>query len=279
VKNAPFTKLASSNISDDPAGKPSGADISVCEIDSGVRVCPHSRKRCASLISPSFRFLPPKIFTNALLNDHEITTMIRDTEPHERSLFSVDPSAVNRNRSQNIAQSALAENGTYGRKSIFPTAQPVKQSAITRLLGSEMLQEIRLSSRNTARSRDSVNVEVLLRGAEKLCDVYAVPGAPEKIRALRNRHREVAASISLFEERVSRQQSLLDRRNKGLEADDDDSKENQHNDHLMSRIDDVTFTERDFQIEENEIRELEARKKALEERVSGMERDLGGLLS
>ena len=37
------------------------------------------------------RFPPPKIFTNALLQPHDITALIRDTEAHERALFSVPP--------------------------------------------------------------------------------------------------------------------------------------------------------------------------------------------
>ena len=36
-------------------------------------------------------FPPPKIFTNALLANHDITSLIRDTEAHERALFSVPP--------------------------------------------------------------------------------------------------------------------------------------------------------------------------------------------
>ncbi|KFY34136.1 hypothetical protein V495_08206, partial [Pseudogymnoascus sp. VKM F-4514 (FW-929)] len=39
----------------------------------------------------SLPFPPPKIFTNALLASHDITALIRDTEPHERALFSVPP--------------------------------------------------------------------------------------------------------------------------------------------------------------------------------------------
>jgi hypothetical protein len=153
----------------------------------------------------------------------------------------------------------------------------MKQSAITRLLGNEMLSEIRRSSSNNARARDGVNVEVLLRGAEKLCEVYAVADAPEKIQALRNRHLEVAASISALETRVSKQQSLLDRRNKGLECDEV-SNEEEFQFESTPNEETTTFTEQDFLLEEEQIRELETKKKALESRVSGMERDLGGLL-
>lgn len=140
-----------------------------------------------------------------------------------------------------------------------------------------MLQEIRQSSGNTTQPRDGVNIEVLLRGAEKLCDVYTIAGATEKIHALRRRHGEVAASISSLEDKVARQQSLLDRRNKGLDSEEEAGEDDVAGG-FMANETPVAFTEEDFQIEEDEIRELEAKKKALEDRVSGMERDLGGLL-
>lgn len=40
----------------------------------------------------------------------------------------------------------------------------------------------------------------------------------------------------------------------------------------------VDITDEDIERELEEIRELELRKRALEDRVNGMERDLGGLL-
>ncbi|OAP58549.1 hypothetical protein AYL99_07639 [Fonsecaea erecta] len=220
-------------------------------------------------------FPPPKIFTNALLNNQEITTLIRDTEPHERALFSIDPNAISRNRPQNGFRSADNKNGLQGRKSGVSFAHPMKQSAVSALLGKEMLQEIRQSS--SGRSREGVNVEVLLRGAERLCEVYTVAGATERIRALRNRHRDVASSIAMLEDKVSRQQSLLDRTNQALNSqegrDENDLEQDRINHNAI-----LGLVDEDFQVEEEEIRELEARKKALEERVSGMERDLGGLL-
>lgn len=216
------------------------------------------------------RFPPPKIFTNALLNDHEITTLIRDTEPHERALFTLDQSAVHQRRQQGSSRpGAISQAG----KTTPPGSHPVKQSAVRRLLGNDMLQEIRQSTNR----HGGVNVEVLLSGAEKLCTVYTVVGAAEKIRALRSRYQEVAASISTLEDKVSKQQSLLEGRNKGGEYEDAEL-ENLPDAEPTSTGDAMAFTEQDLQHEEAEIRELEARKKSLEDRVSGMERDLGGLL-
>ncbi|KAJ9603708.1 hypothetical protein H2200_011894 [Cladophialophora chaetospira] len=214
-------------------------------------------------------FPPPKRFTNALLNNPEITTLIRDTEPHERALFSLDPNAVRRNGQQ----TNNFENGMHSRKSGFPTGHPMRHSAVSRVLGNDLLQEIRQSS--NARSHGGVNVEILLRGAEKLCEVYSIPGAHEKIRALRNRHKEVAASISILEEKVSKQQSVLERKNSTLNSEDSNREDDPEQEALHRGN---QYTEEDLQLEEDEIRELEARRKALEDRVSGMERDLGGLL-
>ncbi|KAH0845576.1 hypothetical protein AYO21_05505 [Fonsecaea monophora] len=220
-------------------------------------------------------FPPPKIFTNALLNNQEITTLIRDTEPHERALFSIDPNAVNRSRPQNGFRPTDTKNGLQGRKSGLPLANHMKHSAVSTLLGKEMLQEIRQSS--SGRSRQGVNVEVLLRGAERLCEVYTVAGAKDRIRALRTRHREVAGSITILEDKVSRQQSLLESANQASNPEEI-LDENDLGQDLSKYSDTPNLTGEDFQLEEEEIRLLEARKKTLEERVAGMERDLGGLL-
>jgi hypothetical protein len=148
----------------------------------------------------------------------------------------------------------------------------MKQSAVSRLLGNDLLSEIRHSTGASARSGGGVDVEVLLRAAERLCDVYAVTGIPEKIHALRKRNREATSSIVSFEEKVSKQESSLQRRNKGSETDEGAE------DYEPATVgDDLTYTIQDLRAEEEEIKELEARKKALEDLVSGMERDLGGL--
>ncbi|EXJ60149.1 hypothetical protein A1O7_04301 [Cladophialophora yegresii CBS 114405] len=216
-------------------------------------------------------FPPPKRFTNALLSNSEITTLIRDTEAYERALFSLDHNAVARSRQQTNNPDA----GSNGHKSGFNASHPLKQSAVTLVLGTDMLREIRLSS--NARAHGGVNVEVLLRGAEKLCEVYSVAGASQKIRALRNRHKELAASITVLETKVLKQQSLLERRHPTWDPDNAGDENDREHD-FVNNDKHAVLTEDDFQLEEEEIQELEARKKALEDRVSGMERDLGGLL-
>jgi hypothetical protein len=167
-----------------------------------------------------------------------------------------------------------------GRKSVYAGSEPRKQSAVARVLGQDMLKEIQRSSGN-AQSRngtaDGVNVEVLLAGAERLCAVYPVAGASERIASLRNIHRNIAESISHHEFKVSKQQTKLNRLNRSGDYSHntyDDEIENV----LPNESTEAPATEQDLIAEEQEIRELEAKKSALEERVSGMEKDLGGLL-
>ena len=226
-----------------------------------------------------YRFPPPQIFTTALLGNHEITTLIRDTEPHERALFSLDPSASRgtSGRQESALGGLQHERTTSGRKSIYATGPPVKQSAVARVLGPDMLYEIRQTSGSASRGKGTVNVEVLLRGAEKLCEVYNVEGATEKIASIRHRHASVTSSLSDYQARVLQHQSKLNRFNSGPGDDnvDDLSEGAVPTAGPPAR---QVFTELDVQAEEAEIRDLEARKKALEERVAGMANDLEGLL-
>lgn len=141
-----------------------------------------------------------------------------------------------------------------------------------------MLKEIQRSAGNTRwrnGAADGVNVEVLLAGAEKLCAVYPVVGASERIETLRKRYRNIAESISHHEEQVSKQQTRLNRLNKSSDhaQDTDEDKGGTPGESV-----EIMATEQDLEAEAHEIRELEAKKRALEERVSGMEKDLGGLM-
>lgn len=121
------------------------------------------------------RFPPPRIFTNALLGSHDITSLIRDTETHERALFQVDP-AVKAQKSQRRATrrgttfSTESENESMASR-IYSARNNRNQSAVARVLGSDMMEEIKRSAGTSSRGRGEVNVEVLLRGAEILCNV------------------------------------------------------------------------------------------------------------
>ena len=68
---------------------------------------------------------------------------------------------------------------------------------------------------------------------------------------------------------------------KGSQSDyDDDDDDDRSDGHARKRstIEQPQITAEDFLREEEEIRDLEKKKRALENRVSEMERDLGGLL-
>ena len=104
-------------------------------------------------------------------------------------------------------------------------------------------------------------------------------GATEKIASLRSRYRQIAESVAVYEEKVSKQQSKLERVNKssGFESkvQDEDGGYNEEGTHEATK---PAVTEEDLRLEEQEVKELELKKRTLEERVSGMEKDLGGLL-
>ena len=109
-----------------------------------------------------------------------------------------------------------------------------------------------------------------------------MPGARERISSLRSRFNQLTASVTKFEARVIKQSAQLAKRNRQGDTNDDrndtsvkDSTDLESNE---ERGNDVLITPDDLEKEEQEIRELERKKRALEDRVSGMERDLGGLL-
>lgn len=97
-----------------------------------------------------------------------------------------------------------------------------------------------------------------------------IAGAPEKIASLRYRHRQVAETVAHLEARVADQAAQLERMNKSIDFSDDDEKD------MDNEV--VEITDEMIEQERQEIRELEMRKQTLEARVSGMERDLGGLM-
>jgi hypothetical protein len=118
-------------------------------------------------------FPPPRIFTNALLGPHDITALIRDTEAHERALFQTDPSAKSQRRATRRGTMFQPEaDGESMASRIYAARNNRNQSAVARVLGSDMMDEIKRSAGTSARgTRSEVNIDVLLRGAEILCNV------------------------------------------------------------------------------------------------------------
>ncbi|KLJ08211.1 hypothetical protein EMPG_16357 [Blastomyces silverae] len=235
-------------------------------------------------------FPPPKIFANAMLCPHDITTLIRDTEPHERALFSVDPatsvsSRQPQRRATRRATTAASgsgfpdlvlplpgDGGDSMASRIYAAKHNKNQSAVAQVLGVDMVDEIK-------KSRGEINVEVLLRGAEMLCNVYPVQGAQEHISTLRHRHEHLSTSIAHLESRIAEQAAQLQRMNRSQDYSSDyDNADTERDVPVVSAEVVSHVTEEDLQRELLEIRELEGRKRRLEERVTGMERDLGGLM-
>lgn len=106
-----------------------------------------------------------------------------------------------------------------------------------------------------------------------LIDLSPVAGAKENISSLRYRHEMITESIAQLEDRVAANTAELESMRQSYEDDDDD-----FNPASASQPEAPDVTDEDIERELAEIRELERRKRSLEERVTGMERDLGGLM-
>ncbi|KAF7190704.1 hypothetical protein HII31_07863 [Pseudocercospora fuligena] len=236
---------------------------------------------CATSIS-ELPFPGPKIFTNALLSQHDITSLIRDTEAHERALFHLAPPPLPGNPGAtdfasgptHDAIAASTKTPAKRRATVYGSRQP-KSKAVAAVLGGDLFNRTRQESTN-ARIKGEMDVEVLLEGAERLLAVYSIPGTADRIAQLRRRHGQLAANIRHYEAKVLQQAEELAKTSRSYSEDEDDDP--------MADIDDdpalnvTPVTKEELEAEEAEIRELERKKRALEERVTGMERDLGGLM-
>lgn len=156
-------------------------------------------------------------------------------------------------------------------------AAPRRNTAVAAVLGRELDGEIKRTDRKG--DKGDVDVEVLLRGAEKLLEVYSVEGARERISQLRSRHSRVGNNLRIQREKVEKQERELERMNRGWQGDEEEDEALEEEDvDDMEGFEEVTITDEDLHAEQEEIRELEQRKRELEDRVQGMEKDLGGLL-
>ncbi|KAI9799200.1 MAG: hypothetical protein M1825_004843 [Sarcosagium campestre] len=238
-------------------------------------------------------FLPPKMFTNALLHNHDITTLIRDTEAHERALFSVQPTPppTARDPSKATRRTTMIgkiPNDAYGNQSGGSIAPPRRDTAVAAVLGGDMIEQIRhgggggIGSTHSfaggePRERTEIDVDVLLKGAEKL----PIPDAIERITTLRARFGQLEASIEHNTTKVAQHTLQLESLTKPrtTSAIYDEEQKRELIPPVRSNFDeDVEATVEDLGREEDEIRKLEEKKKALEDRLRGMEQDLGRLL-
>ena len=103
-----------------------------------------------------------------MLGSHDITALIRDTEAHERALFQIDPSAKPKRRLTRRGEAQ--EEPAVSR--IYSFRDNRNQSAVARVLGSDMMEEIKRSAgTSTGGQTGEMNIDLLLRGAEILCNV------------------------------------------------------------------------------------------------------------
>nr|OQO30128.1 hypothetical protein B0A51_02868 [Rachicladosporium sp. CCFEE 5018] len=229
---------------------------------------------CSTSIA-ELSFPGPKIFTNALLSTHDITSLIRDTEAHERALYHLaapslpqKPTGTDYSRPATQASRRATVHPTY-------TARQPKNKAVAAVLGGDLYQATRRPEAGS-RPKGEIDVEVLLQGAEKLAAVYPIPGAAARMSELRRRQQQLEANVAHYEERVARQTRELERMKGRWESGDGvggEAVEEQGGDDEGQ-----VMTKEDLEREEEEVMELERKKRGLEERVTGMERDLGGLM-
>jgi uncharacterized protein YlxW (UPF0749 family) len=102
-----------------------------------------------------------------------------------------------------------------------------------------------------------------------------IPDAVNKIASLRQRHRRLAGSIQHYEAKVAEQTSQLSRMNRSRDYGSDYDGEEVVEDEPVALSE---FTEEDMRLEEEEILDLERKKRSLEERVSAMEKDINGVM-
>jgi len=85
-------------------------------------------------------------------------------------------------------------------------------------------------------------------------------------------------SIVQHEELVANQSAQLRSMSRPSNFDAEDAEDDVFQNVAPQRMEEQRLTHEDIQREEESVRELERRKRTLEERVSGMEKDLGGIL-
>lgn len=138
---------------------------------------------CSNSIA-DLHFPGSKAFANALLAPHDITALIRDTEPHERALFSIAPPPVPSKTQIHQFSSTISAsvNSSQPRASLPPatTRPPRRGTAVAAVLGGDTYRRIRNGAttdqsttygRPRPRDQAELDVDLLLNAAEKLLNV------------------------------------------------------------------------------------------------------------
>ena len=89
---------------------------------------------------------------------------------------------------------------------------------------------------------------------------------------MRQRHSRLEASLEYYESRIAEQTEQLSRLNRSRGYDDAPLED------LGVETTAPIMTEEDLRREEEEVRQLERKKKGLEDRVNSMGRDISGVL-
>ncbi|PKS11220.1 hypothetical protein jhhlp_002981 [Lomentospora prolificans] len=203
----------------------------------------HLRDRATS--APFFRTSPPAS-----------TTPAKATEEPSRA-------SSRRQTVFNVSSGEVTTGGPPTR------ASARRNTAVAAVLGAPMHERLR---RSELSSKDDVDVEILLRGAEKLCGVYALPGAQRRIAELRGREADLASTMAYYEAKVAEQAEALEAMSKDWRDDDYEDDEEEEEDYGQ------IVTDEQLRAEEEEVRELERKKRDLQERLRAMDKDIGGLL-
>lgn len=175
---------------------------------------------------------------------------------------------------------------TTGAPSSRSAGNPRRSTAVAAVLGGDLHAKITRRAPASTRVQGAggggdVDIEVLLQGAEKLCNVYPLPGALDRIPELRQKWASQSNTLAYYEAKVAEQAERLLRMNKRPDDFGDDEEgdgDGESEDPVNSGIMDSLMTEEDLRREEEEVRELDKKKKELQERLRAMDKDLGGLL-
>lgn len=154
------------------------------------------------------------------------------------------------------------------------TRRPRQHTAVAAVLGGDLHAQIVRRGKAEDGTKGDVDVDVLLRGAEKLCTVYPLPGAKERISSLRQRYAHQSNTLAYYEARVEEQSEALGRMNKDHLFDDDEDEEQED----VTGFHGDCWTDEELRREEEEVRELDKMKRELQERLKDLDKDLAGVL-
>ncbi|KAF3912930.1 hypothetical protein AA313_de0209564 [Arthrobotrys entomopaga] len=200
----------------------------------------------------SMRFSKPGTFTNSQVHKPPITSLIRDTSPYERVLFS--PSS---------------NESSFSQKSPMLST---KSTLLGSLLDGNVMHQMR-SAVNTSHLKGDIDVELLLQGAKNLARIYPTPGLEDRIEHLRAKHHDLQSSISLHEELVTAQRTQLD-----LQRGAADQHVEFENTVEITTTLQNTITDTDIEAEEIAIQQLEARRLEMESEIKDLDRKLGEIM-